>query len=583
MLRLHLFLFTTLLAGFADDAHAASIFTHYNDEEHKGTDLCHSLVFCNSELLKTVQLANIFNDSKTFVDHYQLNDPSVTLANFERLMSETNRKPSKDQIAKFVAENFANTNEVLPWNPPDWQPNPPILERIEDPNIRDWVKQLNGIWKNLSRQMSPDVLKHPERHSFIPVEHGYIVPGGRFQELYYWDSYWGVEGLLLSGMTQTARGIILNLLSMVERFGFVPNGGRIYYLMRSQPPLLIPMIEKYVEATGDIEFLADNLLTMEKEFAYFQREKTVDIVKDGKTYRMARYIVSSQGPRPESYREDYKLAQFFPEAQRNTLYEDLKAGAESGWDFSSRWFVTDGDKVGNLSNTSTRSIIAVDLNAFLQRNARLLAEFNELLGNRVKAREWMDVANAYQEAIDEVLWNEQFGIWLDYNIKNGQQRHHFYATNLTPLYTKSFNASRAAYYAKRTVEYLKSQGIDDFMGGTPSSLSETGEQWDAPNAWAPLQSIIIQGLYNTNAEPALSASKELATRWLRSNYLGFERYNQMFEKYDSGNPGHYGGGGEYIVQPGFEFTNGVVFEFLDMYPDITWSDSSCNGCDTFDR
>uniref|UniRef100_A0A0C9RBN1 Trehalase n=1 Tax=Fopius arisanus TaxID=64838 RepID=A0A0C9RBN1_9HYME len=554
-----------------------------NLADHISLKLTQSEIYCQGELLKTVQLAGIFNDSKTFVDLYQINDPSVTLANFEKMMEATNRKPNRAQVAQFVAQNFDNTDEALPWIPPDWQPNPPILKRIQDSNFRNWVYQLNGIWKNLSRQMSSRVLQYPERHSFIPVENGYIVPGGRFQEFYYWDSYWAVEGLLLCGMEETVKGMIQNLLSVVQRFGFVPNGGRIYYLMRSHPPLLIPMVEKYLEATGDIGFLVDNLLTLEHEFNYFQREKGVDVVKNGKTYRMARYIVNSEGPRPESYREDYRLANLFPENRRKEFLEDLKAGAESGWDFSSRWFVTSGNKTGNLSDTSTRNIIPVDLNSLLERNARLLGQFNKLLGNGVKAKKWQDIARTYQRGIDEVLWNEEAGIWLDYDVKNRQPRKHFYPTNLTPLYTKSFDSSKSQVYAKRAVEYLKSQGIGDFMGGTPSSLSYTNEQWDAPNAWAPLQSFIVQGLYNTNAEPALGAAKELASRWLRANYLGFQEYGVMFEKYDSGNPGQYGGGGEYKVQPGFAFTNGVVFEFLDMYPDIKSTDTTCNGCHILER
>ncbi|XP_063971804.1 trehalase-like [Diachasmimorpha longicaudata] len=577
-MAMRVLLFILVLSG----VHGASIVTKYG-ETNIQRDLCDSEIYCQGELLKTVQLAGIFNDSKTFVDLYQIHDPAVTLANFEKMMQATGRKPSRAQVAQFVSNNFDNIDEALPWNPPDWQANPPILSRIQDLKFRNWIYQLNGIWKNLSRQMSNRVLQYPERHSFIPVEYGYIVPGGRFQEFYYWDSYWAVEGLLLCGMKDTVKGMLLNFLSIVQRFGFVPNGGRIYYLMRSHPPLLIPMVEKYLEATGDIDFLADNLLTLEEEFNYFHEQKTVDVARNGRTYRMARYIVSSEGPRPESYREDYHLGNLFPENKRKEFLEDLKAGAESGWDFSSRWFVTSGNKTGNLSDTSTRNVIPVDLNALLERNARLLAQFNKLLGNEVKAKKWLDIARTYQLGIDEVLWNEEAGIWLDYDLKNRRPRRFFYPSNLTPLYTKSFDSSKSDIYAKRTVEYLKAEGIGDFMGGTPSSLSITNEQWDAPNAWAPLQSFIVQGLYNTNAEPALEAAKELASRWLRANYLGFEEYGVMFEKYDAGNPGHYGGGGEYKVQPGFAFTNGVVFEFLDMYPDLTVSDTKYEGRSIFER
>ncbi|KAK0162248.1 hypothetical protein PV327_008600 [Microctonus hyperodae] len=561
------YLLTILFIGYC--AHGASI--PQQSISTQRTDLCDSKIYCNGELLKTVQLAKIFPDSKTFVDHYQLQDPDVTMANFAAFMTATNGKPNRNEIAKFVEENFALENEVLPWLPPDWEPYPLSFKIIEDENYRDWAYGLNQIWKNLSRQMSPNVIEHPERHSFIPVENGFVVPGGRFQESYYWDSYWVVEGLLLSGMPSTAKGIISNFLSMVRRFGFIPNGGRVYYLMRSQPPLLIPMMKLYVEFTSDIKYLSDNLGMLEKEFLFFHRMKTINVTKNNKSYLMARYVVNSEGPRPESYREDYKLAQTFEtyESQRN-FYNNMKAGAESGWDFSSRWFIPSNESdVGNLTDISTCDIIPVDLNAFLQNNAQLLSRFNRLTGNFKKAKLYRNIAMSYQTAIDEVLWNDKEGVWLDYDIKNERPRNNFYPTNLTPLYTRSFNFSQKEYYAKRVVEYLKSQGIGKYMGGVPSSIKQTGQQWDSPNAWPPLQSIVVQGLRNTESEPALSAARELADRWLKSNYMGYVESEQMYEKYDAMNPGAYGGGGEYVVQPGFGWTNGVVLEFLFTYPDLT--------------
>lgn len=100
---------------------------------------------------------------------------------FEKMMKETNRKPTKLQVEQFVNSNFDSTDEAVPWTLPDWQENPAFLERIRDLQYREWVSKLNDIWKTLARQVSPRVLQYPERHSIIPVDHGYIVPGGRFQ------------------------------------------------------------------------------------------------------------------------------------------------------------------------------------------------------------------------------------------------------------------------------------------------------------------------------------------------------------------------------------------------------------------
>lgn len=140
-----------------------------------------------------------------------------------------------------------------------------------------------------------------------------------------------------------------NFLSIVNEYGFIPNGGRVYYQMRSQPPLLIPMIETYYHETGDLQFIRDNIATMEKEVQFWLTNHTVDVEKDGKLYRLAVYGDKSSGPRPESFREDYETAHVFhTEVEREAYYSELKAAAESGWDFSTRWFILDGTNQGEI-------------------------------------------------------------------------------------------------------------------------------------------------------------------------------------------------------------------------------------------
>jgi alpha,alpha-trehalase len=126
--------------------------------------------------------------------------------------------------------------------------------------------------------------------------------GGRFREFYYWDTYWIIQGLLLSEMYDTTRGILENILAMVEKYGFVPNGGRVYYVQRSQPPLLIPMVDSYVTQTSNITFLRNNINLLEAEFQFWMTNRTVTVKKNGREYKLARYYAKSQGPRPESYR-----------------------------------------------------------------------------------------------------------------------------------------------------------------------------------------------------------------------------------------------------------------------------------------
>lgn len=538
----------------------------------RGKADCKSPIYCVGPLLQTIQLATpqIYPDSKTFVDLSQKHDSEVTLSNFYNLMNATNNKPSREQLTQYIDENFVSSNELLNWTLPDWKENPSILKRIPDPKYREWAKNLNLIWKKLARIMNEDVEKYPDRHSLIYVKNGFIIPGGRFKEFYYWDSYWVIEGLLLSDMYQTAKGMIDNFVYMVEKYGFIPNGGRIYYLMRSQPPFLPLMVSKYLEVTGDYDYLRTIISSLDKEFAFWQREKTIEVKKDGKCYKMAHYTVDSPRPRPESYREDYELAQKLSDEQQNLFYNDIKAGAESGWDFSGRWLIPVNENSElNLLNISTQFIIPVDLNAFLQQNGRLLSEFHTRLGNSAKAQYYTKVAAQYQLAIDNVLWNEEEGMWFDYDTKNSRLRNVFYPSNVAPLYTQSYNSRLREQYGLSAVKYLKLQNIDSFFGGTPTSLNQTGEQWDFPNAWPPLQSLVVLGLWKTGVPETMEFGKQLADRWLAANYDGYEQTGNMYEKYDAVVPGHAGGGGEYTIQTGFGWTNGVIFEFLSTFPTMS--------------
>nr|AII81931.1 trehalase [Blattella germanica] len=527
---------------------------------------CDSEIYCYGELLKTVQLANIYPDSKTFVDMHQKDDPSVTLKKFETLMEETGRNPNREQIQQFVDDAF-DSNDILEYHTPsDWTDHPSVLQQVVDSNYRRWVLDLNEIWKNLTRRMQDSIKEHPERHSIIYVPNPFVIPGGRFKEFYYWDTYWIVQGLLLCDMTETTRGIIENFLSVVATYGHIPNGGRVYYIQRSQPPMLTPMVDSYYERTKNLTFIKNNIDLLEKEFDFWLKERLTTVEKDGKQYTLARYYAPSEGPRPESFSEDCRHAESIPnEEEKTQFYINIKSAAESGWDFSSRWFIYQGTNGGNLTHINTQNIIPVDLNAFIYWNAVLLAKFNTLLGNTMIAQDYMSVAEEIKAGVAAVLWNEEWGTWLDYDMINNKPREYFYPSNLAPLWTYCYDLNNVSYYAKRSVEYISNESIRNYLGGIPASLELSNEQWDFPNAWPPLQSIAIQGLAYTNDEVAKNLAFELANNWVKSNYKGFEDSKAMFEKYDAQHPGKYGGGGEYVVQSGFGWTNGVILEFLNTY------------------
>lgn len=315
-------------------------------------------------------MAKIYEDSKTFVDMKMRLPPKETMEKYVDFMNKTNNEPSKQQVRAFVNDNFeAAGQEFEEWIPTDWKPDPAFANKIADVELRNWSLHLNDIWKELGRKMKDSVKEDEELYSIIWVPHPVIVPGGRFREFYYWDSYWIVQGLLLSEMTHTVKGMLENFLYIVDKIGHIPNGGRVYYLERSQPPLLIPMIKSYMDYTGDVQFLADNIQLMEKEYNYWITNHMTEVEIDGTKYKVGVYGDKSYGPRPESYSEDVDSAAIFKESeQKEEFYAQLKAAAESGWDFSSRYFILNGTNKGNNKDITQQKIHSYLLNFNRQSN-----------------------------------------------------------------------------------------------------------------------------------------------------------------------------------------------------------------------
>lgn len=306
-------------------------------------------IYCHGPLLHTVQTAKLFDDSKTFVDMKMKQPPPQTLENFHKFMKEHDHDPLQEDVNDFVRNNFEDAgSEFAPWNPVDWVEKPKYLEKIKDEDFKRWGVYLNGVWKDLGRKMKDEVKENHDLYSIIWVPNPVIVPGGRFREFYYWDSYWIIQGLLLSEMYNTTKGMLENFVYIVDKYGHIPNGGRIYYLERSQPPLLVPMVKLYVDATKDFDFVEKRIQSLDNEFDYWMTNHTKEVHYKGRSYTFAVYGDNSKGPRPESYLEDIETAEMLDDEQKENFYSELKAAAESGWDFSSRWFITNKTNNGMI-------------------------------------------------------------------------------------------------------------------------------------------------------------------------------------------------------------------------------------------
>lgn len=525
---------------------------------------CDSPIYCQGDLLDIIQRMRLFNDSKTFVDMSLKQSPEEVLSAFNNLS-----KPiSEAQGRKFVGDHFSGPgDEFQPWKPTDLPRMPTIMNHIKDPLLRGFAWDLCRTWKDLGRKIKIDVKSNPDRYSLVYLPNPFIVPGGRFRETYYWDTYWVVKGLLLCEMTDTVKGMLENFAFMIERFGFIPNGGRVYYSRRSQPPFFIPMMYDYYMATKNLTFVQSHLPAMEAEYAFWMTNRSVSVQRGDVTHILNRYASSVNSPRPESYSEDLKTASSTNNSSaRRQLYQNLVSAAESGWDFSSRWFSRDPGTNLTLDTTRTTNILPVDLNSVLCMNEHILSELFNRTGNQEKGKNYSKNWQRRQAAIFNVLWNPTKRVWQDLDIAANSHRDYFYASNILPLFA-SCKGKNETQTENSVLTYLQNLGVLQFAGGFPTSLETTGQQWDLPNGWPPLQHMAIWGMSQSQNQQLKAEAFSLANKSIVSNWIAWNRSRNMYEKYSTNISGEGGSGGEYGVQEGFGWSNGVVLELLSMYGD----------------
>lgn len=193
------------------------------------------------------------------------------------------------------------------------------------------------MWKELGKKVAEHVFYYPDRHSLLPLPYGFIASGGRYKEYYYWDNYWIVDALITCGMSNTAKGMIDNFVTLIIKYGYVPNGGRKYYVHRTQPPMLPYMVMRYYEETTDVLWLRSYIEYFEREIQFWVEKRMFQLTVGDREYSVGIYKSQSMGPRPEAYYEDLTAAEYYKsKEEREAYYNDVKASAESGWDSSSR-------------------------------------------------------------------------------------------------------------------------------------------------------------------------------------------------------------------------------------------------------
>jgi len=480
-------------------------------------------------LFEAVQTGHVFADGKTFADAVPRRDADAIMADYGA------QKPSGDALKAFVLANFTVRGEN------------------DRTGLRGHVREL---WPQLTRKPSPAVAGG----SALELSAPYVVPGGRFQEIYYWDSYFTMLGLAADGRDDLVEDMIDNFTGLVERFGHIPNGTRTYYLSRSQPPFFALMLDLSKQVDGTIR--ARRLAALRREHAYWMAGETcakaatpcarVVRMPDGSV--LNRYWDDRDTPRDESFAEDKATAAKAAARPAGEVYRDLRAGAESGWDFSARWLADPAD----LSTIRTTRTVPVDLNALMWAMEKRIEKGCRDVADQPCVREFAQRAARRKAAVDRYLWAPREGRYADWLVDGGRPGPVLSAATVYPLFVGMASERQAGAVAATTRARLLAPG------GLRTTALRTGQQWDAPNGWAPLQWAAIDGLARYGQD---ALARDIAARWIGTVGAAYGETGKMLEKYDV-EERRPGGGGEYPLQDGFGWTNGVTSALLDRYPQL---------------
>jgi alpha,alpha-trehalase len=491
-------------------------------------------------LFDDVQMSGIFPDSKTFPDCTPKRDPKLIVKDYLAIRANPAIRFSLDL---FVKENFE-------------LPKAPQLNYITQE--KDVVQHIKNLWPVLTRQRDVPV----NGSSLLALPNRYIVPGGRFREVYYWDSYFTMLGLKESGEVQLMQDMIDNFAYLIYHYGHIPNGNRSYYISRSQPPFFSMMVDLLASVRGD-SIYRRYLPALEKEYNYWmsgsaglkkgQARNRIVIMPDGAI--LNRYWDDAATARPEGYKEDIDVAK---KSGRNIaeMYHELRGGAASGIDFSSRWFA---DTV-HLTTIGVTEMVAVDLNALMYNLENVLEKAYKLKGDESSRKLYSTRKYNRYKAITKYCFNPRLNYFCDYDFKKRKISDHITPAGMYPLCVFDLYPESMQKLGSQAAQVIREKLLKD--GGVQTSEFNTGQQWDAPNGWAPLQWMTIWGFQRTGQE---DLAKDISKRWIKLNTAVFLRTGKLMEKYNVVNTHLDAGGGEYPSQDGFGWTNGVLLALIGKY------------------
>ncbi|HIK06985.1 MAG TPA: alpha,alpha-trehalase [Trichormus sp. M33_DOE_039] len=414
----------------------------------------------------------------------------------------------------------------------------------------------------------PNDVEAIQEHGLLYLPGSYVVPGGRFNEMYGWDSYFILLGLLRDEEWELAQSQVDQLLYQVQHYGTILNANRTYMLTRSQPPVLSMMVLALFQHTQDQAWLKSTLPLLEQFYYYWVVPPHLNAATG-----LSRYYALGEGPAPEvlfseldeegrSHYErvkhyyqtfeidDYDVNLFYDREKdelTDLFYKGDRSMRESGFDITNRFGPFSVDII---------HYAPVCLNSLLYQMEQDLAQIHQILGNPELRQQWSDRASLRRERINQYLWDEEQGLYLDYHFQSGQRRRYEFATTFYPLWTGLASPAQAQ-------QIVQNLALFAAPGGIFTSSRVTGNQWDAPFGWGPLTLIAIQGLRRYGYHPE---GNEIADKFLTMAIKEFMRCGFFVEKYDvercSAQVSDEICFGYSSNEIGFGWTNGVILELL---------------------
>jgi len=481
------------------------------------------------ELFVDVQTQRVFKDQKFFPDCVPKLSTNEILDYYR---SEKKRKDFK--LFEFCKKYFE-------------MPSSAATGFVSDPS-KAVKEHINILWDVLTKQTEES------GGTQIMLPHQFVVPGGRFREVYYWDSYFTMLGLRVSKKIDLIESMVSNFAYLIDEYGFIPNGNRSYFLSRSQPPFFSLMVELLSEEKGK-DILIKYLPQLEKEYQFWMKgndkldkknnaESHVVRMNDGEI--LNRYWDNMDTPRQEAFADDLITVE---KSKKNSkeIFRHIRAAAESGWDFSSRWFRDEND----MSTIYTTDIIPLDLNCLMFHLEKTLEKGYELTKQKEISEKYNQRATKRMAAIHKYLWEENEKTFVDYDFVSCRPTGKITAAIAHPLFLNVATKEQSMHVVKRLENnFLKS-------GGLVTTLSFNEQQWDAPNGWAPLQWAGFKGAMNYGLE---EFAEKIKKNWISTIDNVYKRTGKITEKYNVVETGIAASGGEYPNQDGFGWTNGVYLK-----------------------